>query len=81
MNSKTGKLYNFKFTLLAAEALDNHDYYTNELFDKDTVNKNHEKNQQIHKYINEKYQNINICTVHHKKKKRIAEDSNLDLVS
>ena len=62
MNSKTGKMssvrlqLNYKFTLPAAEALADHDYCTNKLFDRDTININPEKIQQIHKYINEKYQ-------------------------
>ena len=78
MNSKTGKMssfglqLNYKFTLHAAA---DHDYCTNTLFDRNTININPEKIQQIHKYINEKYQ---ICAVDHEKK--IAEDGNLDLV-
>ena len=85
MNSRTGKMssvglqLNYKFTLRAPEALGDHDYCKNKLFDKDTINKNLEKNQQIHKYINEKYQ---ICTVvDHENNKRVVEDDNLDLVS
>ena len=84
MNSKTGKMssvglqLNYKFTLCTAEALADHDYCTNKLFDRDTININPEKIQQIHKYINEKYQ---ICEVDHERKKHVAEDGNLDLVS
>ena len=84
MNSKTGKMSSvglqlkYKFTLRAAEALADHDYCTNKLFDKDTIIINPEKIQQIHKYIDEKYQ---ICTVDHENKKRVAEDGNLDLAS
>ena len=46
MNSKTGKMssaglqLNYKFTLRAAEALADHDYCTNKLFDRDTININ-----------------------------------------
>ena len=84
MNSKTGKMpsvglqLNYKFTLRAAKALADHDYCTNKLFDRDTININPEKIQQIPKYINEKYQ---ICAVDHEKKKLVAEDGNLDLLS
>ena len=51
---------------------------TNKLFDKDSINKNPEKIQQIHKYINDKYQ---IQTVDNEEKKHVAEDGNLDLVN
>ena len=84
INSKIGKMssvglqLNYKFTLCTAEALADHDYCTNKLFDRDTININPEKIQQIHKYINEKYQ---ICQVDHERKKHVAEDGNLDLVS
>ena len=84
MNSKTGKMssvalqLNYKFTLRAAKALADHDYCTNKLFDRDTININPEKIQQIPKYINEKYQ---ICAVDHEKKKLVAEDGNLDLLN
>ena len=64
---------NHKFTLRAAETLADYDYCTNNLFDRDTININPEKIQQIHQYINEKYQ---ICAVDHEKKKRVAEDGN-----
>ena len=47
-------------------------------FDKDTININPEKIQQIHKYINENYQT---CTNDNEKKKRVVEDSNLGLVT
>ena len=47
-------------------------------FDKDTININPEKIQQIHKYINENYQT---CTIDNEKKKRVVEDSNLGLVT
>ena len=46
MNSKTGKMssfglqLNYKFTLRAAEALADHDYCTNKLFHRDTININ-----------------------------------------
>ena len=76
MNSKTEKMssvglqLNYKFTLPAAEALADYDYCTDKLFDRDTININTEKIQQIHKYINEKYQ---ICAVDHEKKKHVAE--------
>ena len=76
--SSAGLQLNYKFTLRAAEALADHDYCTNKLFDRDTININPEKIQLIHKYINEKYQ---ICAVDHERKKRVAEDGNLDLVS
>ena len=46
--------------------------------DKDTININPEKIQQIHKYINENYQT---CTIDNEKKKRVVEDSNLGLVT
>ena len=55
MNLETGKMssfglqLNYKFTLCAAEALVNHYYCTNKLFDKDTININPEK---FSKYIN-----------------------------
>ena len=84
MNSKVGKMssaglqLNYKFTLRAAEALADHGCCTNKLFDKDTIIINPEKIQQIYKFINEKYQT---CTVDHEKKKRVAEDGNLYLVS
>ena len=84
MNSKTGKMssvglqLNYKFTLCTAVALADHDYCTNKLFDRDTININLEKIQQVHKHITEKYQ---ICAVDHEKKKCVAEDGNLDLVS
>ena len=54
MNSKTGKMssvglqLNCKFTLRPEEALTDHDYCTNKLFDKDTININSEK---FSKYI------------------------------
>ena len=47
-------------------------------FDKDNININPGKIQQIHKYINEIDQ---ICTIDHEKKKLVAEDSNLSLVN
>ena len=75
--SSVGLQLNYKFTLCTAEALADHDYCTNKLFDRDTINISPEKFQQIHKYINEKYQ---ICAVDHEKKKRVAGDGNLDLV-
>ena len=84
MNSKTGKMssvglqLNYKFTLCTAEALADHDYCTNKLFDRDAINISPKNFQQIHKYITEKYQ---ICAVDHEKKKCVAEDGNLDLVS
>ena len=84
MNLKTGKMssvglqLSYKFTLRAAEALVDHDYCTNKSFDRDTININPEKIQQIHKYINEKYQ---ICATDHERKKRVVEDGNLNLVS
>ena len=84
MNSKTGKMssvglqLNYKFTLRPARALGNHDYCTNKLFVKDTININPVKTQQIHKYINKKHR---ICTVDHEKEKRVAENGKLDLVS
>ena len=76
--SSVGIQFNYKFTLRAPEALDDHDYCTNKLFDKDNININPEKIQQIQTYINEKYL---MCTVDHEKNKHVAEDGNLDLVS
>ena len=69
---------NYEFTLRTAERLAEHDYCTNKLFDRDTININPEKIQQTHKYINE---NTQIYAVDHEKKKRVAEDDNLDLKS
>ena len=70
---------NYKFSLCAAEALADHDYCANKLFDRDTINIKPEKIQKIYKYIiNDKYQ---ICATDHEKEKRVAEDGNRDLVS
>ena len=76
--SSVGLQLNYKFTLRASEVLADHDCCTNKLFDRETININPEKIQQIHKYIIEKYQ---ICAVDHEKRKRVAKDGNLDLVS
>ena len=73
-----GLWLNYKFTLRAAEALADHDYCANKLFDRETINIKPEKIQQIYKYINDKYQ---ICATDHEKEKRVAEDGNWDLVS
>ena len=84
MNSKTrnmsslGLQLNYKFTLCSAEALAEHNYCTNKLFEKTAINTRPEKIQEIHKYINEKYQ---ICTIDHGKKKHAAEHGNFDLAS
>ena len=51
---------------------------TNKTFDKDIIYIIPEKNQQIHNYINKKYQ---VCAVHYEKKKRITEDGNLDVAN
>ena len=73
-----GLKLNYKITLCATEALADHHYCTNKLFDKDTININPEKIQQIYKHINEKYLK---CTVDYEKRKRVPEDGNLDHVS
>ena len=83
MNLNTRKIspaalhLNYKFTLRAVETPVDCEN-TNKLFGGDNIYIKTEKNKQINKWNNEKYQ---ACTVDHEKKKCVTEDGNLDLVN